>query len=201
MARKPRCAVGDVGTFHVYNRGNNSQKIFHDDEDFEYFRHLLARAKKSFDINLFYYALMPNHYHLLLEAIKNGDLSKAMKIIDQKYSLWHKNKYGGHGQLWQGRFKNKLIEDEIYFMVCSSYIELNPVKDGLCSKPENYRWTSYIGHTESQKDFLINLDHQYLSRGRNTQERHEEHRKFIKYRMEMGCLTGYELESKLVEFG
>ena len=102
--------------------------------------------------------------------------------------------------MWQGRFNNKLIYDEIYFSICVSYIELNPVKDGLCIKPEGYKWTSYAGHTESRKDSLIDFDHQYLSRGINTQRRHEEHKKFIEHRMKMGELTRYELESKLVEY-
>ena len=147
-----------------------------------------------------YYAWMPNHYHFMLEALTNGNLSAMMKIIDQKYSIWHKNKYGGQGQLWQGRFKNKLITSEIHFAICASYIELNPVKDRLCTKPEEYLWTSYHGHTVSPNDILLDFDHQYLSLGSNTHERHKAHKKNIELRMCLGSLSNYQHESSLVEY-
>ncbi|MBN1585274.1 transposase [Candidatus Uhrbacteria bacterium] len=200
MPRKPRGVIGDVGIFHVYNRGNNKKPVFHDDEDCLKFRQLILRAKRKTGIRIFYYAWMPNHYHLLVDSLNAGCLSLAMKMIEQGYSIWHRNKYGGIGHLWQDRFKSKLISDEIYFATCSSYIELNPVRSGLCERPEQYRWTSYRGHTSSPHDRIITFDDQYLSIGDDPLSRHRAHRELTEHRMEIGHLTSFSEESNLMKF-
>jgi putative transposase len=60
--------------------------------------------------------------------------------------------------LWNGRYKTSLIDADAYFMLCSRYIESNPVRSGLVSRHEDYRWSSYCHHAGIRPDGLI-IDH------------------------------------------
>jgi putative transposase len=64
--------------YHVLSRGNGSQDIFHSDDDRQLFLGLLEELSERFDIEVYAYVLMNNHYHLLIKTIA-ANLSKAMQ--------------------------------------------------------------------------------------------------------------------------
>ena len=91
--------------YHVLPRGNNRQDIFLCDDDRYRFLDCLAELHGRFDIELYAYVLMSNHYHLLLKTI-DANLSKAMQWLGTRYTvLFHQNNHEG-GHLFQGRFKS-----------------------------------------------------------------------------------------------
>jgi putative transposase len=71
------------------------------------------------------------------------DLSGFVKEVKFKYSVWHNRRSGRRGTLWEERFKSVLLEDGEAVRFCAAYIDLNPVRAGLCEDPEDYRWCSY----------------------------------------------------------
>ncbi len=141
------------GTYHVYNRGNDKQTIFNDDEDYRYFLHLLAAyltkpnhfqeiKTRSFykKIKLHAYCLMPNHFHLLLTQKRRMDMAKFIKCLSTRYTLYVNKKYKKTGHLYQGRYKARLITSDADFMNTSKYIHRNPTD--IPAKLESYQYSS-----------------------------------------------------------
>ena len=71
------------------------------------------------------------------------DLSVFVKELKFKYSVWHNRRTGRRGTLWEERFRSVLLEGGEAVRFCAAYIDLNPVRAGLCANPEDYRWCSY----------------------------------------------------------
>lgn len=182
MPRPLRITVSNL-PFHVLDRGNNRQTVFHQEEDFVYFLKLLKRYKKEFQFKLYHLCLMPNHIHLILEPILEGSLSKLMMRLTLAYSSYYNKKYRGVGHVWQGRYKSSLIDKEEYFIWCGLYVELNPVRAGLVVKPQDWRWSSYrfyaFGEVDPLMEGLIDVDPYYLELGSNSQECQERYRQNI----------------------
>lgn len=143
MPRAPRVDVGGH-LYHVINRANGRQKIFHIPSDYQHFESLLTEAVQRTNMRLCAYVLMPNHWHLVLYPRKDGDLSAFMQWL----TLTHTQQYHartetiGHGHIYQGRYKSFLIETDRYVLAVIKYVERNPVRARLAEKVENWRWGS-----------------------------------------------------------
>lgn len=77
----PRIERGPQDNFiyHVINRGNGRQEVFHKDKDYSAFVELLKEAKNRYPVNIFGYCLMPNHYHVVVKPAKGEELSRWMQ--------------------------------------------------------------------------------------------------------------------------
>jgi putative transposase len=141
MPRRPRIQLAG-GTFHVTARGNRRQTIFHDAEDHRLFLKLLDEVAGRRGWLGYGYCLLPNHYHLVFET-PLPDLSAGMHWLNGRYAqaLNHKRAYDGH--VFQGRFYSNLIESDWHLLELSRYLALNPVRAGLCRRPEDWIWSSY----------------------------------------------------------
>lgn len=71
------------------------------------------------------------------------DLSEFMKGLKQRFTQWYNGKHGRRGTLWEGRFKSVLVENGYAARVMAAYIDLNPIRAGMVTKPEDYKWCSY----------------------------------------------------------
>ncbi len=179
MARRPRLFVVDVPC-HVVQRGNNRIPIFLTDGDYLFFLKVLREAKTKHPCLIYGYCLMPNHFHLLVEPKKEeNNVSLLIKLLGAKYVRYINKKYKRSGTLWEGRFKSSLIDKESYFLSCLRYIEMNPVRAGLGSSPELYRWSSYRVRAFGEKDPIVDLDSWYDSIGCNSGERQVKYRQFL----------------------
>ena len=103
MPRKPRIEM--TGYHHVLNRGVEKRKVFLDNEDFNTFLKLLCGACQIHGVTLHSYALMDNHYHLLIETTREN-LSMFMRRVNADYAIHFNKRYKRSGHLWQGRFKS-----------------------------------------------------------------------------------------------
>lgn len=129
--------------YHVYSRGLNRQTLFFDVEDFKFFLFLCNSAKAKFEMICHAFCLMNNHYHLYLQTTK-PNLSRLMKFINENYAKYFLKKYPQYtGHVFQGRYKRKLVQDDLYSQQLAKYIHLNPVAAGLVEKPEDWLWSSY----------------------------------------------------------
>jgi putative transposase len=161
MPRPPRPTSPNL-LFHVINRGNNKQRIFITDEDYSAFLHLMKLHKHRFGLKIYFYVLMPNHIHLLVEPLYENTLSQFMHAITLGYSKMFKEKYKCVGHLWQGRFKSLLIESDEYLLQCGIYIEHNPVRAKLALLPSEYNWSSYNEHNGHSLDPISDF-HPFIS--------------------------------------
>jgi putative transposase len=127
--------------YHVYSRGINKQKIFHDREDYRVFLSLFKRylsldetknssrhtyEKYSDRIELLSYALLPNHLHLLIYQHDADALKEFMKALMVSYSMYFNKKHSRCGPLFQSRYLASLVDADGYLLHISRYIHLNP---------------------------------------------------------------------------
>ena len=146
MPRTAR-AAGGSGIYHVMLRGINRQRIFEDDEDRERFLEILKKAREKDGFDLIAWCLMPNHVHLLIHE-NEVKLETIFRRIGASYVYWYNGKYERTGHLFQDRFKSEPVEDDAYFLSVIRYIHRDPVKAGLCEKPEEYAYSSLKNYFE-----------------------------------------------------
>ena len=82
---------------------------------------------------------------LLLEPFRRrmNDLSIFIKELKGRFAQWYNRRYGRTGVLWDGRFKSVLLESGQALASTAAYIDLNPVRAGLCEDPKEYRYCGY----------------------------------------------------------
>ena len=152
MPRIERIA-STTSIYHTMLRGINHQLIFKESEDFTKFLSILSEVKKLSGFTLYAYCLMGNHVHLLLKEGKEP-IAQIFKRIGARYVFWFNWKYGRSGHLFQDRFKSEPVETDDYFITVLLYIYQNPVKAGICKRPQDYVWSSLrrIGKSEIADD-------------------------------------------------
>jgi len=157
MARLPRLVVPHQ-PHNIIQRGIDHQSIFRDSEDYASFLGWLRDAAKKFRVAIHAYVLLPEHLHLLATPSDEVGLGRMMQWVGRQYVPYFNNKYKRSGTLWQGRYKATVIDAEKYFISCSRYIEVHPVRAGLVTSAVEYAWSSYAHHVGAKQDPLI-TDH------------------------------------------
>jgi len=131
--------------YHIYNRGSNYQKVFFQEKDYQLFLEKLKLYLSEF-CSIYAFALLPNHYHLLLRV---NDETKASVFSMQftKFILSYTNKINRremrNGSLFLSRFRRIKIEDENYLKRLVFYINYNPVKHGYTTDYKTYKFSTY----------------------------------------------------------
>lgn len=142
MGRKK--VAPEVGCFyHVYNRGNNRQKIFFERDNYVYFLHLIRRTLITNGVDVAAYCLMPNHYHLLV-FLQSATLTEAMKSLSLSYTKAINKRFNRVGSLFQGRFQHIPVTCNEHLVCLTRYIHLNPVKAELVEQPGDWEFSSYL---------------------------------------------------------
>jgi len=128
---------------HVYNRGNSGNLIFRHSSDYKWFIHKI-HLLGFLEISIIpAYCLMPTHFHLCLKFKANADLSRLIQRLELSYAKYFNRKYSVHGHVFEGPFKAKAIAKDSYAICLCKYIHLNPVKDKLVEKPEDWEYSNY----------------------------------------------------------
>jgi REP element-mobilizing transposase RayT len=103
-----------------------------------------------FKVEIFAYALMPNHYHLLMQTHR-PNLSKSMHWLGVSYTNRLNARHNRIGHLFQGRFKSILVENDAYLIELSCYIHRNPLRASIVKRLADYRWSSYLAYAYGRK--------------------------------------------------
>ena len=143
MARRPRLLAPGV-LYHVIVRGNQRQKTFLGDSDYQAYLERLGRYRKRLGVIVYAYCLMPNHVHLLVET-GSQPLSRFMQGVQQSYTQYFNRKHRKVGHLFQGRYKAIVCDRDEYLLSLIRYIHQNPVRAKMVRKIDEYR---YSGHRE-----------------------------------------------------
>ena len=151
---------GDVfgrgGIYHVFNRGVNGGRIFFNKENYLYCWRLSERYAEKYSVKLFAVCLMPNHYHFLLEQESEIPVSKFVNVLFNAYTQAVNHRQNRKGTLFEGRFKQVLVEDDSYWLQLCRYIHLNPVKAGLVQSPGDWPYSDYLKWVDcSQKKYQM----------------------------------------------
>lgn len=158
--------------YHVYNRGNNSQRIFFTNANYLFFIGKIRKLLVS-DCDILAYCLMPNHFHLLLVPNKKGcitpssgnvqSLSRNIGILQSSYTRAIQKQESIKGSLFQQKTKAKLLEPSSWpgkntFAICLHYIHQNPLKAGLVGKMEDWEYSSYQDFAQLRNGTLCNKE-------------------------------------------
>ncbi len=160
MAR-PLRLIFENAHYHVMARGMRQEKIFYENRDREVFLNKADENFKKYRVVCYAYCLMENHYHFFIKTVL-PNLPQVMHYLNSSYTNWFKAKYKIIGPLFQGRYKSTLVDEDHYALVLSAYIHLNPIRNGISTALEDYKWSSfnsYIGKTKSfdwlDTDFIL----------------------------------------------
>ncbi len=149
--------------YHFYNRGNNKENIFIEEDNYFYFLSLIKKYVLPI-ANIFSYCLLPNHFHLLLkikdnkllpEPIRNGKTSihQPFSNLFNAYTKAFNKKYNRTGSLFQKHPKRIQIKNEEYLRNLIIYINTNPSHHNIADFSE-YKFSSYQALTSNQPTLL-----------------------------------------------
>jgi putative transposase len=156
MARPPRIEY-EGAFYHVFARGNERRKVFLSKADYEKFLDYLKEAALRFSVIIHAYALMGNHYHLIVETPK-ANLSSFMHSVQSGYTTYFNRKRNRSGHLFQGRYKSILIDKDAYLLELSRYVHLNPIRAHMAETPEGYPFSSYPSFIDPRRETLVSRD-------------------------------------------
>ena len=168
------------GHLHIYNRGNNSGKVFFNDENNRYFLEKFSLMVAPY-MNVYAFALMGNHFHFIVSVRTEDEIIAAAKK-HHKYDLWKKlngdvnafllerwQRFLGSyaqavnrredrtGSLFERRFKRLTIDTTPYWERGIMYVHHNPIHHGCCDNYEDWYYSSYNAYL-STSPTLINRD-------------------------------------------
>jgi putative transposase len=128
--------------YHVLNRGNARQQVFHKPDDYAAFVKLLVQAQERFSMRLLAWWLLPNHFHLVLWPREDGELSRFMQWLLTAHVRRYHRHYGSSGHVWQGRFKAFPIQQDEHLTTVLRYVERNPLRARLVARADQWPWSS-----------------------------------------------------------
>ena len=140
------------------------KRLFRDDADYERFLDRLGERVGQYNIRLYLFVCMTNHFHLVFET-PEANCSKFMQSLSTAYTVYYNLRHGRHGHLFDGRYKAKLVDGDDYLLSLSRYVHINPVQvSSQKRKPieeriktlRAYRWSSYPSYIGKRKalDFV-----------------------------------------------
>ena len=172
MYTRPVFVTGQY--YHIYNRGVAKQPLFHDSQDYQHFLLTMAHYLESAPTHRFSdllprdrailllgepltpiveivaYCLMPNHFHLLVRQLADGGITQFMQRSMNSYSRAYNTRYLRIGTIFQGRFSAIHVTTDEQLLHLVRYIHLNPVVSHICSRPEDYRWSSHQNYIKNE---------------------------------------------------
>jgi len=141
---------------HVTQRGNRRQKTFFCPDDYRRYMDCLEAAKSVAEVEIWAYCLMPNHVHFVAVPGREDGLRNLFAEAHREYTRLINQRHGWRGHLWQERFHSCVLDGH-HLYATGRYVELNPVRAGLCERPEDWPWSSARAHLAGFDDRLVSV--------------------------------------------
>lgn len=130
---------------HIICRGIERRNIFRDDTDRDNFVLRLGKLLLCTSTRCFAWALIPNHFHLLLET-GAVPIATVMRRLLTGYTVTFNLRHHRCGHLFQNRYKSILCQKESYLLELVRYIHLNPLRSDLVRSLSELVCFRYCGH-------------------------------------------------------
>ncbi|MCS3735947.1 REP element-mobilizing transposase RayT [Mucilaginibacter dorajii] len=143
--------------YHLYNRGNNKDLIFFEEENYSYFLHQFKKHVLPF-CDVFAYCLMPNHFHFFIRVNDKDPFERGLKNFFISYSKAINKKYNRVGSLFQGRYKISEITSNSYFTKIIAYIHQNPFVANLVKSLGGYKYSSYNAYLSNKETVVCKYE-------------------------------------------
>jgi putative transposase len=141
---------------HVTQRGSRKQQTFFRDDDYLAYLAMLHKQQNRAQTEIWAYCLMPNHVHLVMVPMEKDGIARLLRVTHHRYALRINERNGWQGHLWQERF-HSFVMDEAHLLAAVRYVELNPVRAGLCEHPACWRWSSVHAHLCDAPDPIVTV--------------------------------------------
>jgi len=130
--------------FHVMNRAVRKLPLFQTADDYAAFVGVLTQAVERVPVRLLCYAVMPNHWHLVVWPSESGQLPRFMKWLTGTHARhWNAHRSAtGIGAVYQGRYRAVPVHDDRHFLTVCRYVERNPIKARLVDHAADWPWSS-----------------------------------------------------------
>ena len=144
----------------MFARGNDRRPIFRDDRDREGYLAAFGFVARRMRWSCLAYCLMENHVHLLLQLPEPG-LARGMQRLHGLHGRAFNDRHARTGHVFQGRYGSNLQNTDEQLWHTIAYIARNPVEAGLCSAPEDWRWSSHAGVVRGSHPGWVDADALY----------------------------------------
>ena len=141
---------------HVTQRGVRGQRTFFEDADYGVYLELLREFRERSNVGIWAYCLMPNHIHVIAVPNDDGGLARLFRMVHGEYARKTNSDHEWQGHLWQQRYYSAVM-DEAHTLAAMRYVELNPVRAGLCDRPQDWRWSSVHAHLDTGRDEIVDV--------------------------------------------
>ncbi|WCM42341.1 transposase [Flavobacterium sp. CBA20B-1] len=140
--------------YHIYNRGNNKENLFIEEDNYVYFLNLVSKHLLPV-CDIYSYCLLKNHFHFLIRikddlVVPDEKLHLPFSNLFNAYTKTINKKYNREESLFKERYKRKRITDEKYLIQNIIYIHLNPVKHGFSEDFQEYSHSSFNALTSDK---------------------------------------------------
>ncbi len=130
---------------HIIARGIERRRIFRNKKDYADFLGRLAALVVENRTDCYAWALMPNHFHLLLKS-DVVPIATLMRRLLTGYAVSFNHRHGRNGHVFQNRYKSILCQEDVYFKELVRYIHLNPLRAGLVADLPALSRYAFAGH-------------------------------------------------------
>ena len=189
MARQPRLVFPDTA-LHIVQRGHDRRPCFRDETDYLVYLSNVRDLARTIGFALHAYCLMTNHVHLLITPSDPKACSRLMRHLGQRYVQYFNRRHRRSGTLWEGRFRSCLVDSARYVLACYRYVEMNPVRAGIVSKPIEYAWSSHAGNSGQADNRLLTPHAEYAALAADRDALHAAYRGLFVQPEDSGFLTG-----------
>ena len=135
--------------FHVISRCMNREFLIEGETERRRYLAQLAKGLSKTDAKVLAWCVMSSHVHLVLRSGEDP-LWRLMKRVNSGYATWRNRRSGRLGPVFADRYRSLLVEEDVCLPELVRYVHLNPVRAGLCQRPEDSDWSShrsYVGLT------------------------------------------------------
>lgn len=144
MPRRPRIVRPDA-PHHITQRGDGRQPIFDTDDDRRLFLRLLGKYASLYELEIWGYCLMPDHFHLIAVPRSADSIAGTLRQLQGDYARYINLRRDNTGHLWHSRYRSTVM-DAAHTWRALAYIERNPVRAEIAEQAEFFPWSSAPAH-------------------------------------------------------
>ena len=127
--------------WHITHRCHKQEFLLKFSKDRKRWRYWLFEAKKRYGLNVLNFIITSNHIHLLVSDRGRGDIATSMQLIAGRTAPEYNQRKKRKGAFWEDRYHATAVDTEDYLARCMVYIDLNMVRAGVVSYPEDWCWS------------------------------------------------------------
>lgn len=140
MPSRPRDL--NPGIHHVWVNATGNWPYFVDEVDRMAWIRLLVHVLDRYDWRCLAFCQMTTHVHLLVE-VPDGSLPVGMAHLNREYSKHFNDRHSRAGYFVRKRYGSRRVEGARDLLGTYAYVVLNPVREWMCRRAEDWIWSSY----------------------------------------------------------